>query len=80
MYNVLGVDRNWYDLVLKVIYKLGGGKIPLIVISNYEDLIFFPWQDFYVHSTSITLCVSTIEKMILAILNPHKIVIFLFCG
>ena len=30
-----------YDLVLKVLYQLGGGVIPPTVITNDEDLGFF---------------------------------------
>ena len=41
LYDLLGYDRSKYNLVLKVVYQLGGGIITPTVISNDEDLSFF---------------------------------------
>ena len=41
LYDLLGYDRSKYDLVLKVVYQLGGGNITPIVISNDENLSLF---------------------------------------
>ena len=59
LYDLLGYDRNKYDLVLKVVYQLGEGIIAPIVITNDEDFGFLSGWDFYLNSLSDSfMCIS----------------------
>ena len=65
LYDLLG-----YDLVLKVVYQLGGGNIAPTVITNDEDLGFF-LDEIYISIQHRThLCVSIIEKTTPPTPNP----------
>ena len=56
LYDLLGYDRSKYDLILKVVYQLGGGIIAPTLISNDEDLVSF-WMIFQFQFSIRFLCV-----------------------
>ena len=60
LYDLLGVDKSKYELVLKVLYQLGGGIIPPIVITNDEDLGFFLDEISISFQHRTPLCVSIV--------------------
>ena len=57
LYDLLGYDRNKYDLVLKMVYQLGGGIITPTMITNEEDLGFFFWMKFLFQLSIGLFCV-----------------------
>ena len=67
LYDLLGFDRSKYDLVLKVVYQLGGGIITPTMIINVEDLSFFLDEISILIQHRTPLCVSIIERIISAI-------------
>ena len=69
---MLGYDRCNYDLVLKVVYQLGEGIIPLPVICNDEYLGFLLDEVSISIQHRTPLCASVIERTIPAILNPTQ--------
>ena len=72
LYDLLGYDKNKYDLVLKVIYQLGGGIIAPTVITNDEDLGFFLDEIAISIQHWTPLCVSVVERTTSPIRNPTQ--------
>ena len=70
LYDLLWYDKSKYDLVLKVVYQLGGGIIALTMISNDEDLGFFMDEISISIQHQTPLCVSIVEKTTPLIPNP----------
>ena len=61
LYDLLGYDRSKYDLVLKVVYQLGGGIIAPTVISNDEIRVSF-WIRFLSQFSIGLLCVISYRE------------------
>ena len=72
LYDLLGFERSKYDLVLKVVYQLGGGIIASTMITNDEDLGFFFNEISILIQYRTPLCVSVVERTIPTVLYPTQ--------
>ncbi|PON41533.1 hypothetical protein PanWU01x14_288870 [Parasponia andersonii] len=66
LYEVIEVDKNHFDLELKVVYKCGGGDgilIPLTKITTDSDLELWLEEMFYSIQICTPLCVSILPKL-----------------
>ena len=65
LYKLIGVDKNCFDLELKVVYKCGGGDgipIPPTKITTDSDLELWLEEMSYSIQNCTPLCVSILPK------------------
>ncbi|PON79405.1 hypothetical protein PanWU01x14_011400, partial [Parasponia andersonii] len=66
LYEVIGVDKNRFDLELKVVYKCDGGNgipIPPTKITSNSDLEIWLEEMSYSIQNRTPLCVSILPKL-----------------